>query len=60
MAWACIATNGPVGLVFINCMIADRNSKMSEVYRALLSTQIQSNAAKPIGLIETNPQKQLK
>ena len=42
MEWACMAANGTRSLIFIDDMRADRSSRMnSEVYKALLSTQIQ-------------------
>ena len=50
MAWACMAANGTGSLVFIDDVTADRSSRMnSEVYRATLPAQIQSNATKLIG-----------
>ena len=50
MAWACLAANGTGSLGFIDNVTVDRSSRMnSEVYRAVLSAQIQSNAAKLIG-----------
>lgn len=49
-ACACMAANGTGSRVFIDDVTADRNSRMySEVYRAILSVQIQPNAAKLIG-----------
>ena len=49
MAWTCMAANGTESLVFIDDVTADRSSRMnSEVYRALLSAQIQPNVAKLI------------
>ena len=51
MAWACMASNGTGSLVFIDDVTKDRSSQMnSEVYRDILSAQIQPNAAKLIGL----------
>jgi len=50
----CMAANGTGSLVFIDDVTADRSSRMSfEVFRALLSAQIQPNAAKLIGRIMT-------
>ncbi len=50
MAWACMASSGTVSLVFIDDVTEDRSSRMnSEVYRDILSAQIQPNAAKLIG-----------
>ena len=50
MAWACMAASGTESLVFIDDVTADRSSRVnSEVYRAILSAQIQSYAAKLIG-----------
>uniref|UniRef100_A0A3B5Q0B9 Transposase n=2 Tax=Xiphophorus maculatus TaxID=8083 RepID=A0A3B5Q0B9_XIPMA len=50
MAWACMAFNGTGSLVFIDDITADKSSRMnSEVYRDILSAQIQPNAAKLIG-----------
>ena len=47
MAWACMAANGTGSLVFIDDVTAGRSSKMnSEVYRAILSAQLQPNATK--------------
>ena len=44
--WACMAANGSASLVFID----DESTSMnSEVYWALLSVQIQPNAAEPMG-----------
>ncbi len=49
MAWACMASSGSGLLVFID-VTEDRSSqKNSEVYRDIISAQIQSNAAKLIG-----------
>ncbi len=45
-----MASNGTGLLVFIDDVTEDRSSRMnSEVYRYILSAQIQSNAAKVIG-----------
>ncbi len=50
MAWACMASSGTGLLVFIDDVTEDRSSqKNSEVYRDILSAQIQSNGAKLIG-----------
>lgn len=50
MAWACIASNGTRSLVFIDDVTKDSSSQMnSEVYRDILSAQIQPIAAKLIG-----------
>ena len=50
VSWTCVAANGTGSLVIIDDVTAGRNNRMnSEVYRALLSTQIQPNAAKLIG-----------
>lgn len=50
MAWACMVANGTESLVFIEDVTTDRNGRMnSEMYSAILSTQIQLNAAKLIG-----------
>ena len=49
-AWTCMAANGTGSLVFFDDVTADRSSRMnSEVYRVILSAQIQSNAARLIG-----------
>ena len=49
MALACIAANRAGSLVFIDDVTKDRSSQMNcEVYRDLLSAQIQPNAAKLI------------
>ncbi len=50
MAWACMASGGTGLLVFSDDMTEDRSSRMnSEVYRDILSAQIQLNGAKLIG-----------
>ena len=50
MAWACMASNGTGSLVFIDDVTKDRGSRMnSEVYRDILSAQIQPNATKLTG-----------
>ena len=50
MVWACMAANGTCSLVFIDDMTADKSSRMnSEVFRDILSVQIQPNASKLIG-----------
>ncbi len=50
MAWACIASSGTGLLVFSDDVTEDRSSrKNNEVYRDILSAQIQTNAAKLIG-----------
>ena len=50
MALACMAANGTGSPVLIDDVTADRNSRMNSAgYRAILSAQIQSNAAKLIG-----------
>ena len=50
MTWACLASNGTGSLVFIDDVTADGSSLMnSEVYRNILSAQIQPNSAKLIG-----------
>lgn len=50
MAWVCMAARGTGSLVFIVDVTQDRSSRMnSEVYRDIVSVQIQSNAAKLIG-----------
>src|SRR4029434_10164871 len=49
-AWACMAANGTGSLVFIDDVTADKSSRMnSEVFRAILSAQIQPNASELIG-----------
>jgi len=46
-----MTANGTRSLVFIDDLTADQSSRMnSELYRAILSAQIQPNAAKLIGL----------
>lgn len=46
-----MASNGPGSLVFVDDVTADKSSRMNtEVFRAILSAQIQSNASKLIGL----------
>ncbi len=50
MAWACMPSSGTGLLVFSDDVTEDRSSRMnSEVYRDILSAQIQSNAAKLTG-----------
>ncbi len=50
MLWAWMASSGTGLLVFIDDVTNDRSSGLnSEVYRDILSTQIQSNGAKLIG-----------
>ncbi|MEE6525044.1 hypothetical protein FKM82_024826 [Ascaphus truei] len=50
MAWACMAYHGTGSLVFIDDVTEDGSSRMnSEVYRDILSAQIQPNSAKLIG-----------
>lgn len=47
VAWACMAASGTRSLVFIGDVTADRISRINcEVYRFILSTQIQPNAVK--------------
>ncbi len=49
MAWACMASSGTGLLVFSDEVTEDRSSrKNSEVYKDILSAQIQPNAAKLI------------
>ena len=49
MSCACMAASGTASLVFIDDVTADRSSSInSEVYRAIISAQIQPNAAKLI------------
>ncbi len=55
MAWACMASSGTWLLVFINDMTENRRSqKNSEVYRDILSAQIQQIAAKLTALHSTS------
>ena len=50
IAWAYMAASGTGSLVFIDDVTADKSSRMnSGVYKALLSAQIQPNAAKRVG-----------
>ncbi len=50
MAWACMASGSTGLLVFIDDVMEDRSSRItSEVYRDILSAQIQSYGAKLIG-----------
>lgn len=50
MTGACMVASGTGLLVFIDEATADRSSSMnSEVYRAVLSAQLQRNAAKQVG-----------
>ncbi len=50
MAWACMASSGTGLLVFSDDVTEERSSWMnSEVYKDILSAQIQSNGAKLIG-----------
>ena len=50
MAWAYMAANGTGSLVFIDDVTADKSSRMnSEVFRAILSADIQPNASELIG-----------
>jgi len=47
MEWARMASSGTGSLVFIDDVTEDRSSQMnSEVYRNIMSTQIQPNAVK--------------
>ena len=46
IVWACSGTGS---LVFVKDVTSDSSRMNSEVYRAILSAQIQSNAAKLIG-----------
>lgn len=47
MAWACLATSGTELLIFVNDVTADRSTRINyEMYRAILSAQIQSDPAK--------------
>lgn len=47
MAWACVAAKGTVSLTFIDDITADTHAwRISEVYGATLSAQIQPSAAK--------------
>ena len=50
MAWACMASSGTGSLVFIDDVTEDRSSWMnSEVYRDIVSAQIQPKGARLIG-----------
>ncbi len=50
MAWACMASSGTGLLVFSDDVTEDRSSRMNyEVYKDILSAQIQPNGAKLIG-----------
>ncbi|KAG2464485.1 TCB1 transposase, partial [Polypterus senegalus] len=50
MVWVCMAASGTGTLVFIDDMTQDRSSRVnSEVFRDILSAQIQLNAVKLIG-----------
>ena len=50
MAGACMAASGSASLVFIDDVTQDRSSRMNcEVFRDILSAQIQPNPAKLIG-----------
>jgi hypothetical protein len=50
MAWACMAANGTGSLVFIDDVTADKSVRIHfEVFRPILSAQIQPNASKLIG-----------
>ncbi len=50
MAWACIASSGTGSLIFINDVTHDGSSKInSEVYRNILSDNLQKDATKLIG-----------
>ncbi|KAG2456719.1 TCB1 transposase, partial [Polypterus senegalus] len=50
MAWACMAASGTGTLVFIDDVTQDRSRQInSEVFRDILSAQIQLNAVKLIG-----------
>ena len=54
IAWAYMAASGTGSLVFIDDVTADKSSRMnSGVYKALLSAQIQPNAAKRAGWCPT-------
>ncbi len=48
MAWACMASSGTGLLVFSDDVTEDRSSWKNQVYRDILSAQIQPNAAKLI------------
>lgn len=48
MAWTCMASCESGPLVFIDAVIADRIRMNCDVYRAVLSAQIQPNTAKLI------------
>ncbi len=50
MAWACMAASGTGSLIFIDDVTDDGSSRMnSEVYRNILSANLQRNAFKLIG-----------
>ncbi len=52
MAWACIASSGTGSLIFIDDVTHDGSSKMnSEVYRNILSANLQKDATKLIGYL---------
>ena len=44
--WTCMAVNGAGSAVFIDDVTADRSRMNSEVFRSILSAQIQPNAVK--------------
>lgn len=46
MSWACMAANTTGSLMFIDDVTANSSRIISEVYRAVLSAQIQPNAVK--------------
>lgn len=50
MTWTCMVASGTGSLFFLDEATADRSSSMnSEVYRAVLSAQLQRNVAKQVG-----------
>ena len=50
VAWACMAASGVGSLIFIDDVTHDGSSRMnSEVYKNILSANLQRNASKLIG-----------
>ncbi len=53
MAWAFVASSRTGSLIFINDVTHDGSSKInSEVYRNILSDNLQKDATKPIGIMQ--------
>lgn len=48
MAWACMATSGKDSLILINDVTHDGGSKMNQVYKNILSANLQRNTSRLI------------